>query len=153
MNFIKINHKKIIISAILITSSIGLFFVFWLNSVFSVKESDNKRIKQLFEFYTQTDFPKSGVIINKDSFIQVLSDGWETSIIKVNNITEFEKIINKLEDNKSLIKAKVGESGFGFSSKITYNKTKLLDSTYYKQKGFILGYIKHDNIIILEKYW
>ncbi|WP_326283964.1 hypothetical protein [Tamlana sp. 2201CG12-4] len=148
----KRNLGKILVAIILIPIVSGLIYLIWLNSIFSGNEPSDKRLKQLFESYTKSEFPKSGRIINKD-YLSGINDGWETGTIKVNDTIEFEHLLNNLEQKKLMTRRLRGKYGFGFSSKLATEKTILLDSIYYTKEGFILVYIKNENIIIFEKDW
>ncbi|WP_298781813.1 hypothetical protein [uncultured Polaribacter sp.] len=152
MNILKRNIGKIILVIISIPIIVGLIYLIWLNLIFSVNEPSDKRLKKLFEFYTKSEFPKSGQIIDKD-YLSGINDGWETGIIKISDTIEFENLLNSLEQKKIMIRRIRGKYGFGFSSKFASEKTTLLDSIYYTKQGYILGVIKNENIIIFEKDW
>ncbi|MCH4553554.1 hypothetical protein [Aestuariibaculum lutulentum] len=146
------NIKKIIVALILIPVLVGIIFLIWLNSIFGNKEPSDKRLKQLFETYTKSEFPKSGKISDKD-YLSGLNDGWEAAIITVNDTTEFEHMLNSIEQKQIMTRRIRGKYGFGFSSKFASDKTILLDSIYYTNEGFILGYIKNKKIFLIEKDW
>ncbi len=122
-----------------------------LNSCMNQKPSDS-RIKKLFESFTKCEFPESGRIIEKSN-LSGLNDGWEVAIIKVEDTIEFKQLTNNIHKNKTTNKRLLGKYGFGFSSKLANQNTNLIDSTYYKKDGFILGFIKNKNLIVFEKEW
>ncbi|WP_152286664.1 hypothetical protein [Flavicella marina] len=115
------------------------------------KPSDSKLIG-IFESITKCKFPKSGGIIEKNN-LTGLNDGWEAAIIKVKDTVEFEKILENINKDKIMTKRSIGKYGFGFSSKLANGKTNSLDSVYYTKELFILGIIKSENIIVIEKEW
>ncbi|MCB4800305.1 hypothetical protein [Neotamlana laminarinivorans] len=154
MNFIKRNIGKIIAVIVLIPIVTSLIYLIWLNSIFSVSEPSDKRLEQLFESYTKSEFPKSGKIIEKD-YLTGLNDGWEVAIIKVKDTVEFKQLLDDFELTKIMTQRTRGKYGFGFSSKLAAEKTTSLDSIYYTKPKelFKLGYIKNKNIIVFEKEW
>ncbi|AUS06089.1 hypothetical protein [Pseudotamlana carrageenivorans] len=125
MNILKRNIGKIIPIIISIPIVAGLIYLIWLNSIFSINEPSDKRLEQLFESYTKSEFPKSGQIIDKD-YLSGINDGWETGIIKVSDTIEFEHLLNSLEQKKIMNRRIRGKYGFGFSSKFASEKTTLL---------------------------
>ncbi|CAM4410672.1 hypothetical protein [Zobellia nedashkovskayae] len=124
-----------------------------LNSCINQKPSDSRLIK-LFESLTGSEFPKSGKIIEKDN-LAGLNDGWEAAIVKVKDTVEFKQLLNDFELTKNMTQKIKGKYGFGFSSKLSNEKTTSLDSIYYTKPKelFKLGYIKNRNIIVFEKEW
>jgi hypothetical protein len=118
------------------------------------QKPSNSRLIKLFDSLTECEFPKSGKIVEKDN-LPGLNDGWEVAIIKVEDVIEFEQLLNEFEENKIMNKRIRGKYGFGFSSKLANKNTTLMDSIYYTKPKelFTLGYIKSEKIIVFEKEW
>ncbi len=146
-----LKHKKWL-GIGLIFFVIFFFGLYFLHSLFSVKEPDNKRFVALFEEYTQAKFPKSGVIVKKD-YLYGLNDGWEAAIIKVDDSVEFQFLKKEIRLKKNLSSQKrkhgIGYFGSGIQKGFGQGDTIFINS----ERGFKLEFIENKYIVVIEKSW
>jgi len=123
-----------------------------LSNLFVNEEPNNRDYIIFFEHGTKTKFPKSGRIVKKEYFGEVLTDGWQTAIINVDDRNEFkflkEDIINGgyLKIRKKDSKATTFILSLG--AKVT------LDSVFYNKKNeFKLVFDNETKQILFEKRW
>lgn len=151
MKVLKTNKRFYIVALLtVIIVIVGVFYI--LNNLFSLKELDDNRCVFLFEEYTKSEFPKSGIILKK-SFLSGVNDGWEAVVVKVNDSLEFYSLKEEIA-HKKFISPQLKKAGIGYFNSEIYEEFDGADTIMHNFEGrFKLEFIDDGQIIIFEKIW
>lgn len=142
------------ISVLAVVFSIPIFYLLWLNWVFSADKHAPKDENYivLFEKGTGAKFPKSGELINKSFYGQVLSDGWEGAVIKIKDTIEFKTLKNEIK-SKSFMIEEIRKGGAYFEYDLKNNLISS-DTTFYNYRVRLkLEFIEEGHMVIFEQSW